>query len=112
LPLPVDRHSGRLILDPGPDELEAYEAFPLQPERIETATGRATGWLDRIPGCLREKRGGQTICSSMLLDTGGSGFYVISNLADYFSVAYDAVKGVIGLKVRPTFGSSADAKSR
>lgn len=163
LPLPVDRHPGRLILDPGHDELAAYKMFPLKPVRIEAPTGPAAGWRDTIPGCLRRKGRRQAICRPMLLDTGGIGFSVISDRVHwpthwragssvvlafgspatgsevgfefrsgqtplttvfmappsvglrrypppincgvmpyyYFSVAYDAASGAIGLKVRP-----------
>ncbi|HEX5463054.1 MAG TPA: aspartyl protease family protein [Steroidobacteraceae bacterium] len=73
LPLPGDRHPGRLVLDPAEQELGSYETFPLEP-----TAGRVAGWQDTIPGCLLRKENRDAICGRMLLDTGSTGFQVLS----------------------------------
>lgn len=173
LPRPAERHPGRLILDPGDKELEAYKVFPLEPERVESRAGLAAGWRDTIPGCLREKDEHRAFCRPMLLDTGATGFQVVTTQvhghtrwpvgskvvlvleppADgsgvgfefrsgrlpattvfvdpsfpdssgdpppincgvmpyyYFSVAYDALRGVIALKVRAPVDGAASTQT-
>ena len=70
LPRPGQPGGGELVLNPTPDELVGYEAFP-----IAGAVGG--GAHDGVQGCLRNDVSGEVLCGVAILDTGAPGLRVV-----------------------------------
>ncbi len=69
--IPNDLGAGRLILDPSPESLKGFVAFP-------PPTGPDGRPMGAIRGCLRNDDTGQQLCGVIVFDTGAPGISVSS----------------------------------
>lgn len=98
LPRPDDTAPGKLIINPGADEVEEFQTFPvlLHPFSDTDSGGRALR-ESQMPGCLDAQAPDQDDCQPVLMDTGAP-----NGLKPFFSyrVLYDQKDGLIGFKRR------------
>ena len=98
LPRPDDTAPGKLIINPGADEVEGFQTFPvlLHPFSDTDSGGRALR-ESQMPGCLDAQAPDQDDCQPVLMDTGAP-----NGLKPFFSyrVLYDQKDGLIGFKRR------------
>ena len=65
--LPRHGEKGRLVLDPSPDQSQNFVELP----KAQDVFGKAQA--NTVPGCLVNLTNNQSICGTMLLDTGAPG---------------------------------------
>ena len=98
LPRPDDTAPGKLIINPGADEVEGFQTFPvLLHPYSDTGSGGKALRESQMPGCLDGQTPDQDDCQPVLMDTGAP-----NGLKPFFSyrVLYDQKDGLIGFKRR------------
>ncbi len=71
LPEPGQGGPGRLILNPGWQDLQGFTMFSLKSEG--GGVWHDPGFADTLPACLNDAANGQSVCGQAILDTGAPG---------------------------------------
>ncbi len=72
LPEPGQSGAGALILNPDEQDLQGFQMFPLT-ALPSVADGLDSGWVDAVPGCIKDESNGENVCGPAILDTGSPG---------------------------------------